>query len=48
MTLIDFIYKHWFWLILVGFLFGIGFEIAGQIIWFLGDVIKEKHQIPLG
>lgn len=34
--------------IIAGFLFGIGFHVADQIIWFICDLIKERFNIPLG
>ena len=34
--------------IIVGFLVGIGFNFADQLIWLLFDLLKESHNIPLG
>jgi hypothetical protein len=44
----DFIFENWFWLIILGFLFGIGFELGGQLLYPICDIIKEKLKIPLG
>ena len=34
--------------ILVGFLFGLGFQFADQLMWMMFDAFKEKQGIPLG
>lgn len=44
----DMIIKYWFWIIFVGFLVGVGFEIGSQIVWWLFDLVKEKIKFPLG
>jgi len=48
MKFIDFIGNNWWIVLLFGFIFGIGFEIASLLIWFLCDAIKQKYNIPLG
>ena len=35
-------------LVIIGFLFGIGYQIADQLTWMMFDAFKEKHGLPLG
>jgi high-affinity nickel permease len=40
--------ENWPFLLICGFLFGIGFEFGSQIVWFVCDWFKNLFSIPLG